>query len=29
MKGRLIRILAAASSLAAVVVAGSATFKIG
>lgn len=29
MKGRLIRILAAASSLAAVVVAGSANFKLG
>lgn len=29
MKGRLIRILAAASSLAAIVVAGSANFKLG
>jgi hypothetical protein len=29
MKAKLVRILAAASSLAAIIVAGSATFKIG
>jgi|HigsolmetaAR202D_1030399.scaffolds.fasta_scaffold35199_2 hypothetical protein len=29
MKGKLVRILAAASSLAALIAAGSATFKIG